>query len=164
MNLLDICCSVGPRHICRLYCSVLCLNLYSVILAFTAGDRFLVGLSLCRGKWTIIDSRHNCNQGATNTSTCLVQCCAFWPVIGWRGKRRKKLFILFTWSQIALPVVGYKFRGSIFKSEEKPPRRCLLGKKGLKTPKHPYGISKITPYLWLSKIWKYNGKSVFLLF
>ena len=59
---------------------------------------------------------------------------------------------------------GYKFRGFIFKSEEKPPKRCLLGKKELKTWKHPYGISKITPGYWRSKIWKYNGKSIVLLF
>ena len=49
-------------------------------------------------------------------------------------------------------MVEYKFRGSIFKSEEKTPRRCLLGKKGLKTLKHSYGISKIIPYPWPSKI------------
>ena len=61
-------------------------------------------------------------------------------------------------------LVGYKFRGSIFKSEEKPPRRCLLGNKGLKALKHPYGISKITPYHWPSKIWKYNGKFIFFNF
>jgi hypothetical protein len=59
---------------------------------------------------------------------------------------------------------GYKFRGFIFKSEEKPPKQCLLGKKGLKTWKNPYGISKITPGYWRSKIWKYNGKSIVLLF
>ena len=31
--------------------------------------------------------------------------------------------------------------------KKKQPWLCLLGKKGLKTPKHPYnGISKFTPY------------------
>ena len=34
----------------------------------------------------------------------------------------------------------------------------------LSTDVLPYGISKITPGHWPSKIWKYNGKSIFFIF
>ena len=36
----------------------------------------------------------------------------------------------------------------------------FLVKNGLKTLNNPYGLSKITPYHWSSKILKYNRKSI----
>ena len=40
---------------------------------------------------------------------------------------------------------GIRLEGPSSNLKKKPLRQCLLGKKGLKTTKHPYGISKINP-------------------
>ena len=60
--------------------------------------------------------------------------------------------------------VGYKLRGSMLQSEKTTTLAMFIGKNGLKTLNNLYGISKITPYHRPSKIWKYNGKFIVLLF
>ena len=62
------------------------------------------------------------------------------------------------------PRVGYKLRGSIFKSEEKTTLAVLLGKKGLKTLKQPYGISKKNPWPLAELDLKIQWEPIFLTF
>ena len=47
---------------------------------------------------------------------------------------------------------GIRLEGPYSNLKKKPLRLCLLGKKGLKTTEHPYGISKKKAGHWLSKI------------